>query len=372
MATEMIKLDADRPDLDAIRRAAELVDQGKLVVFPTETVYGIACRAKTDSINHLSALKGRTADKYYTLHIGHKSDLKKYVPYLSPIGEKLIRKGWPGPLTIVFELGSEELAQQQVSLEPDVFVNLYRDNTIGIRCPDNAISSLLLGYATNPVVAPSANLTGQPPATNAHDAADYLDSKVDLILDGGRCKYNKSSTVVKLGQGGVKILRQGVYDQRDISEMAVVNMLFVCTGNTCRSPMAEGLCRKYLAQKIGCSIDRLDEMGYKISSAGIMAAPGWQASPEAIEVCSAKGVDISGHRTTPISARLIEQSDYIFVMCEHHRKAVLENSPDAARKMSLLDTRDIPDPIGGSAKDYFYCAEIIEKALIRRLSELLK
>jgi protein-tyrosine-phosphatase len=136
--------------------------------------------------------------------------------------------------------------------------------------------------------------------------------------------------------------------------------------------MAAGLCRKYLAQKLGCNVDQLENMGYNVLSAGVSAAAGWQASPEAIEVCSSKGVDISGHRTTPLSARLIEQSDVIFAMCEHHRRSVLSISPGAADKCLLLNQKDIPDPIGGSEKEYYYCAELIEQALTKRISELLK
>ena len=136
--------------------------------------------------------------------------------------------------------------------------------------------------------------------------------------------------------------------------------------------MAVGLCRKILAQKLGCSVDHLDKMGYKIYSAGTMTLPGWQASEEAIEVCKAKGVDISGHRSRQLSHTLIEQSDYIFVMTGQHKNAVLELVSQAAEKCTLLDRRDIPDPIGGTERDYFYCAELIEKALLEKISELIK
>jgi L-threonylcarbamoyladenylate synthase len=372
MSTRIIKLDADKPDLNEIKEAARAVDAGSLVVFPTETVYGIACRIAPEPIAKLNALKSRAAEKYYTLHIGPKSDVNKYVPTINPVGRQLIKKAWPGPLTIVFELSDEDVALQRTLLVPWLVDNLYKDNTIGIRCPDNVIASLLLSHTQFPVVAPSANLAAQSPAIDG-TAAAQLEGQVDLILDGGPCKYGRASTVIKIDSTGTQILRPGVYDERDIEAMSAVNILFICTGNTCRSPMAVGLFRKFLAQKLGCNVDQLEKIGYKVNSAGTMAAAGWPPSTAAVEVLKAKGVDISGHRSSALSARLIRQSDVIYVMCRHHRDFVLEICPEAADKCFLLGyNNEIPDPIGGTEKDYYYSAELIEKALEKRVSELIK
>ena len=373
MSTRIVKLEANKPDLKDIKEAARAIDNGSLVAFPTETVYGIACRAAAESLAKLDAIKERTTEKHYTLHIGPKLDVYKYVPNISPIGRQLVKKGWPGPLTIVFELSETDLAEQSSILDSYTIDTLYKNNTIGIRCPDNTIASLLLSHTEYPVVAPSANLAGQPPATDGGGALAKLDGRIDLVLDGGPCKYGFASTVVKINVFGAHILRQGIHDQRDIDAMSAFNILFVCTGNTCRSPMATGLFRKYLAQKLGCTVDRLEKIGYKIGSAGTMAAVGWPASPEAIEVCKAKGADISGHRSASLSARLIRQSDVVYAMCRQHRDYVFELCPDAADKCSLLaHNMEIPDPIGGSEKDYYYSAELIEKAIEKRISELIK
>ena len=372
MNTKFIKLDAGKPNLEVIKQAAGLVDAGGLVVFPTETVYGVACRASHEAIKRLSEAKGRTPEKYYTLHIGQKSDLKKYVPNPTTLASQLLRKGWPGPLTIIFELDDKDTAKVREDLGEEVFTLLYHDNTIGIRCPDNVIAACLLTHTRYPVVAPSANVTGGTPAVTGEQAMAAMDGKVDMVLDGGSCKYQKSSTVVKIGRGGVQLIREGLYDKRAIEAMSQVHILFVCTGNTCRSPMAVGICRKILAQKFGCSVDHLDKMGYKVSSAGTMAGSGWHASEEAIEVCRAKGVDISGHRSRPLSHTLIEQSDHIFVMTGQHKNAVIEIVGTAAEKCYLLDRRDIPDPVGGTERDYYYCAELIEKALLQKISELIR
>jgi len=244
METEVIALTGEKFDIEKVKAAAGKLDEGKLVAFGTETVYGIGCRVRTDSINRLDEVKGRGGGKRYTLHIADPELVAGYVPTIPLKGRKLIAKGWPGPLTIVFELDEGAVEKQRDLITNDAFEVLYRDNTIGIRCPDNEIARRLLRCATEPVVAPSANLDGRAPATSADGVLAQLDGRIDIILDGGECKYKKSSTVVKIAQAQPIILRQGVYSEKDIAQMSLIRILFVCAGNTCRSPMAAALCKK--------------------------------------------------------------------------------------------------------------------------------
>ena len=378
MQTKVIKLDDKKIDIGKIKEAAELVDSGGLVAFPTETVYGIACRVQNDSLIRLGNVKGRkrdgsgsATDKYYTLHIGQKADVKKYVPAVGLKARKLIEKGWPGPLTVVFELDEEGIKKQRNGLEKQVFEGLYKDNSIGIRCPDNPIAAILLQGTRSPVVAPSANLTGQPPAIAADEVLAQFSGQIEMILDAGPCKYKKSSTVVKIGKKGLEILRASVYSQAELEAMSEVEFLLVCTGNTCRSPMAEGIFRKYLAEKLQCTVDHLDRIGYKVYSAGVIDVSGIPASPEAIAACAAKGVDIKAHKSRVLSQQLIDGSDFIFVMTEMHRERVIGLSPEVADKCVLLAEKEIPDPIGQPQQVYNACAEQIEKAVRRRINELV-
>ena len=371
METKVLKIDAANIDYAKINEAVEIIDSGGLVAFPTETVYGIACRVEGNSLARLDNLKGRTADKFYTLHIGRKSSIGTYVPTIGLKAQKLIQNAWPGPLTIVFDLNKKDIDKQHKNLEEEIFRNLYKNHSIGIRCPDNTIAALLLQRTSRPVVAPSANITGRPPAVDAGQVLDQLSGRIDLLLDAGPCKYKKSSTVVKMGKKGLEVLRPGYYSKSELEVLSQVKFLFVCTGNTCRSPMAEGIFGKYLAEKLHCDVDELDKMGYRISSAGIIGSSDFPASAEAVTACAAMGVDIKAHRNKALSKELIEGSDIVFAMEQIHRDRVIALEPSAANKCLLLagDT-GIPDPIGQPQEFYNNCANLIERAVQKRIGEL--
>jgi protein-tyrosine phosphatase len=222
----------------------------------------------------------------------------------------------------------------------------------------------MLSGISLPVVAPSANLAGRPSPRSAGEVLEDLDGKIDLLIDSGPTRYGHDSTIVRCDGSGWEVLRPGVYDEDSIRRMLTRTYLFVCTGNTCRSPMAAGLARKILAERLGCKAGDLPRHGVKVLSAGIAAPDGVRATAQAVQAAKAMGADISRHRSRNLTRELIKEADVVFCMTDSHVSQARAIAPDEAHKIRTLDAcGDVPDPVGGSVDTYRAAAVRIEKAL---------
>lgn len=370
--TEIVYIESVK-DTEAIERAGRLLRKGGIVAFPTETVYGLGAKAECEVLARLDAVKGREPMKRYSLHIGSFEELSRYVLRPSLQAKKLMRNVWPGPVTIVFEPDMDSLKKIRSTLPSETYKILYQDGSLGVRYPDNPAACAVLTAAVAPIIAPSANPAGQAPAVSAHEVSAYFGGRIDMIIDApGACKYRLNSTVVKVGKRGLEVLREGIYRRERILEAATVNILFVCTGNTCRSPMAEALSRKYFADKFDCGLDEVAGFGYSIKSAGVAVFEAMPASCHALEVSRQRGTPLDSHRSRALTESMIQEADLVFVMNQNHLQVVADIVGNAESRCFLLDAAGaVADPAGYDIGVYRACAEQIERCIQERMNELL-
>lgn len=197
--TLWIKVNPQKPQIDAIRIAANVIRKGGLVAFPTETVYGLGANAlDSNAVASIFKAKERPADNPVIVHIASKKDLYRLTKSVPPKAEKLAAKFWPGPLTLVLK---------RSNTVPDVTVAGL--DAVGIRMPNNKIALALVRMSGVPIAAPSANRAGRPSPTTAQHVIDDLAGRIDVVLDGGSTRVGVESTVIDMTSRIPQILRPG-------------------------------------------------------------------------------------------------------------------------------------------------------------------
>lgn len=209
--TQVIQIDSKNlyDQADKLERAASIIRSGRLVAFPTETVYGLGADALNEqALQRLFEAKGRPADNPLIVHVGHRKDVERVAEEVSDSAWQLIDKFWPGPLTLVLKRKPEVPALVSSGLP-----------TIAVRMPYNGIAISLIRLADTPIAAPSANRSGRPsPTSAAHVLAD-LDGRIEMIIDGGATDIGIESTVLDMTGGVPVILRPGWITEQQIARV---------------------------------------------------------------------------------------------------------------------------------------------------------
>ena len=199
MKTLIKEIDINKPDQDLISLFANMLADGKTVIFPTETVYGLGANAlDEDAATKIYQAKGRPSDNPLLVHVADKEDVYDLVENIDDRAKLLMDKFWPGPLTIVFK--KKAIIPDRTSGGLD---------TVAIRMPSDQVARDLIRRAGVPIAAPSANISGRPSPTKPEHIIRDMDGRVDGILVGGRCNYGVESTIVDLSDDIAMVLRPG-------------------------------------------------------------------------------------------------------------------------------------------------------------------
>jgi L-threonylcarbamoyladenylate synthase len=215
METKIIRIDKDNYFNKILNYPAKVLQDGGLVAFPTETVYGLGANAlDEEAIYKIFEAKGRPADNPIIVHIANINELDNLVKEYNGVVKKVISKFWPGPLTIVFN--KKEIVPEIVTSGLD---------TVAIRMPSSKIARKLIEMAGVPIAAPSANISGKPSPTIVEHVIADLTGKVECIIDGGNCDVGLESTVLDLSADIPTILRPGFVTYEDLLEV-LPNVVF--------------------------------------------------------------------------------------------------------------------------------------------------
>lgn len=209
LSTCVIPIDPENPQLDRIDAAGEVLKNGGLVAFPTETVYGLGANGLDDvAVRKVFAAKGRPVDNPLILHVSSPCDVKLFAETIPDIAYRLMDRFWPGPLTLVLP---------RRDIVPDVVTGGL--DTVAVRMPDHMIALLLIARAGVPIAAPSANISGRPSPTSAKHVISDLQGRIDMIIDGGVTGIGVESTVLDVSSDPPSILRPGGVSVEDLQDL---------------------------------------------------------------------------------------------------------------------------------------------------------
>ncbi|KAA3617121.1 MAG: threonylcarbamoyl-AMP synthase [Calditrichaeota bacterium] len=353
------KIDRNNPDPVIIKRAVDCLEKGGLIVYPTDTLYGLGVDAyNREAVNKLFLVKQRDMRKPVSILLNSIQQIKEIFGFSPSSIKKDLEKILPGRVTCIIKNNLQKKVPIFESVEkPGTFLD-----KVGIRIPSDKVSSALVNLFDSPISSTSANISGMSNSFSIQNVIAQFGGELDLILDAGPIPESKGSSVIDMTKLPYIIKRQGDVSEFDLMELLGEEKIisgrnkfvitFVCSGNICRSPIAEAILKKMVSKtKYKYQI--------KVQSAGTLRLQKSQAHDFAINVCHDMDIDLTKHLSNPINDKIVHESEIVFCLAQNHYEYLVKKFPQHKKKFFLLkqwnksqilSIPSIADPIGHDLK----------------------